>query len=91
MEPVDDLKASRLAKLSHLRQKGIKPYGQKFSDIQPVAEVLGNFQEGRQVIVAGRILANRKHGKVYFLDLIDQSGKLQLLSKPTICLQNFSN
>lgn len=81
MEPVDDLKASRLAKLSHLRQKGIKPYGQKFADIQPVFEVLGNFQEGRQVIVAGRILANRKHGKVYFLDLIDQSGKLQLFVK----------
>lgn len=81
MEPIDDLKASRLTKLAHLRQKGIKPYGEKFSDILPVAQVLSDFQEDRQVVVAGRIMANRKHGKVYFLDLMDQSGKIQLFVK----------
>lgn len=81
MEPVDDLKASRLVKLEHLRKKGIRPYGQKFPDIEPVSQVLGNFQEGRHVVVAGRIMANRKHGKVYFLDLMDQTGKVQLFVK----------
>ena len=81
MEPVDDLKASRLVKLEHLRQKGIKPYGQKFPGIEPISKVLAEFQENRQVVVAGRIMANRKHGKVYFLDLMDQTGKMQLFVK----------
>lgn len=81
MEPVDDLKASRLAKLQHLRQKGIAPYGHKFPNIEATAHVLANFQEGRHVTVAGRIMANRKHGKVYFLDLTDQTGKFQLFVK----------
>ena len=81
MEPVDDLKASRLVKLQHLRQKGIQPYGRKFPGIEAILHVLANFQEGRQVTVAGRIMANRKHGKVYFLDLMDQTGKLQLFVK----------
>ena len=49
MEPVDDLKASRLVKLQHLRQKGIQPYGRKFPGIEAVLHVLSNFQEGRQV------------------------------------------
>jgi lysyl-tRNA synthetase, class II len=81
MNEVDDLKASRLKKLEHLRQKGINPYGQKFPDIEPTQAVLANFQEGRKVTVAGRLMANRKHGKVYFLDLMDQTGKLQLFVK----------
>ena len=81
MDQVDDLKASRLVKLEHLRKKGIKPYGSKFENIESTQFVLANFQEGRPVTVAGRILANRKHGKVYFLDLIDQTGKLQLFVK----------
>lgn len=81
MEPVDDLKASRLVKLQHLKQKGIAPYGHKFPNIEATAHVLANFQEGRNVTVAGRIMANRKHGKVYFLDLTDQTGKLQLFVK----------
>lgn len=81
MDQVDDLKASRLVKLEHLRKKGIKPYGAKFENIESTQHVLANFQEGRAVTVAGRILANRKHGKVYFLDIIDQTGKLQLFVK----------
>jgi lysyl-tRNA synthetase class 2 len=81
MEPVDDLKASRLKKLEHLRQKGIEPYGRKFPGIESTHDVLANFQEGRKVTVAGRMMANRKHGKVYFLDLMDQTGKLQLFVK----------
>ncbi len=81
MEEVGDLKASRLKKLEHLRQKGINPYGSKFPGIEATRDVLANFQEGRTVTVAGRMMANRKHGKVYFLDLMDQTGKLQLFVK----------
>ncbi len=81
MEQTDDLKASRLVKLEHLRKKGINPYGGKFIGIEPTCDVLVNFQEGRKVTVAGRLMANRKHGKVFFLDLMDQTGKIQLFVK----------
>src|ERR1041385_3043179 len=81
MHEVDDLKASRLKKMEHLRQKGINPYGHKFPGIESTHDVLAHFQEGRKVVVAGRLMANRKHGKVYFLDLMDQTGKIQLFVK----------
>ncbi len=71
----------RLEKLENLAKGGILPYGDKFVSSHTVAEVLANFQEGMQVQLAGRVMANRSHGKVYFLDLKDQSGKIQLFVK----------
>jgi lysyl-tRNA synthetase class 2 len=42
---------------------------------------LGDFQEGKKVILAGRMTARRSHGKVVFADLRDSTGKIQLYVK----------
>lgn len=81
---VDEIKSVRIAKLKQLIARGIRPYGQKFILSHSVAEVLADFQEEKEVILAGRIVANRKHGKAGFLDLKDQSGKIQLYVKSDI-------
>ena len=77
----EDIKDVRVQKLDHLRAQGIKPYGQKFERSAVIADVLANFQESKEVVVAGRIMAHRKHGKAIFLDLMDQSAKIQLFVK----------
>ncbi|MCA9406275.1 MAG: lysine--tRNA ligase, partial [Candidatus Omnitrophica bacterium] len=75
---VDEIKKVRLEKLHHWESRGIKPYGGKFKVTHSIREILDNFQEETEVVIAGRILANRKHGKVYFMDLEDQTGRMQL-------------
>jgi len=81
LEP-HETKSVRLGKLSDLKAKGItNPYGGKFDHTDSIAVILSQFLDGKVVSVAGRIVANRKHGKVFFVDLQDQSGKIQLYIK----------
>src|SRR5215208_3578239 len=50
------------------------------ADIRAEAEPLEVGQEGTEERrVAGRVMARRGHGKLVFLDLVDRSGRLQLL------------
>ena len=81
---VDEIKSVRVEKLNRLKSKGIDPYGSKFPGVEAIAELLSSFTEGRKVIVAGRVVANRKHGKVQFMDLLDQTAKIQLYIKADI-------
>ena len=78
---VDEIKRVRLEKHDNLKSLGISPYGRKFEATSGVADTLSNFAEGKEVKLAGRIIANRSHGKVIFADLQDQTGKIQLFIK----------
>jgi len=78
---IEEIKRIRVEKLLNLKSKGLKPYGGKFIRTASVLDILGNFEEEKEVIVAGRIMASRTHGKVIFMDLIDVSGKIQLFIK----------
>ncbi len=88
---VEEIKRVRLEKLQHLRAQGIYPYGGKFDFTTSIADALANFQEGKEIIVAGRILANRSHGKVVFIDLMDQTGKMQLFIKHEVIGEKLFN
>lgn len=73
----------RLNKLANLRQKGIEPYGVAFEKREGINALLENFTE-RKVIVAGRLMAIRLHGKSIFCDLRDQFAKIQLYIRKDI-------
>lgn len=77
----EEIRNVRLHKLDNLRQKGINAYGQKFVPTHAIADVLKDFQEGKKVVIAGRIMARRTQGKVTFMDLMDQTGRMQLFVK----------
>src|SRR5438874_12518346 len=50
------------------------------ADARAAAEPLENGAEGEQKLrLAGRVLARRDMGKLVFLDLVDRSGRIQLL------------
>jgi len=78
---LDEIKRVRLDKLSSLNENNIYAYGGKFECTSDIKYVLDNFQEGNEVVLAGRIMANRSHGKVMFIDLEDRTGKMQLFVK----------
>lgn len=78
---LDEIKKVRLEKLSNLRAGGLDPYAGWFVPSRSIAQALENFNEGQEVALAGRIMANRSHGKVAFADIQDQTGKMQIFIK----------
>ncbi len=78
---LDEIKRVRIEKHDQLKAAGILPYGRKFEATDSVANTLAHFADGKEVKLAGRMIANRSHGKVTFADLQDQTGKIQLFIK----------
>lgn len=80
IEDVNELMRLRRLKLVQLQEKGIEPYGERFERTHQAALVVENYEayEGRRVVVAGRLLGRRGHGKTTFADLQDGSGRIQI-------------
>ena len=76
----DSLRKTRIDKLEKLKTLGIDPFPASSKKDFSNGEVVKNFDkfEGREVTLTGRILSSRAHGKIAFMDLKDQSGKIQL-------------
>lgn len=74
-----------MAKLAELRKKKIDPYPAKTKIEYCLQRVKDEYEElvvaNTKLTVAGRIMALRTHGGASFIDLVDESGKLQLLFK----------
>jgi len=77
----------RRDKLNALRELGINPYP---ADLFPVnhtsKQVKENFEEGKKVILAGRLMSVRDQGKAAFAELQDSEGRMQLyFNRDVIC------
>ncbi len=75
---LNEIMQQRVEKLEALKKSGIDPYGQKFDKTCSIKELLASFKEDEKVVLAGRLMGKRKHGKVCFADLRDQDARLQL-------------
>jgi len=75
---LNEIIQQRIEKLKSLKGSGSDPYGQKFNKTSSIKELLSSFKENEKVVLAGRLMAKRKHGKVCFADLRDQEARLQL-------------
>jgi len=78
-KPIENLKDIRLEKLEKIRRLGIDPYPAKTIRKDDLASARQKI--GEKVSVAGRIMAIRGHGGIQFLDLLDETGKIQLVFK----------
>jgi lysyl-tRNA synthetase class 2 len=83
-----ELLAARRRKLEALRAEGVDPFPHEFAGVQPIDEVRAPYEDlpaGEEtdvrVRVAGRVAARRGQGKAAFLDLVDRSGRIQLLAR----------
>jgi lysyl-tRNA synthetase class 2 len=81
MDDTNSLIEQRKAKLVALRAKGIDPFKNKFTPGETCASARGNYAEGCETAVAGRITAHREMGKSIFIDVRDQSGRLQIYAQ----------
>ena len=78
----------RREKLEKLRALGINPYP---ADLFPVnhtsKQIKSDFEEGKQVIVAGRLMAINVQGKASFAQLQDSEGRIQVyFNRDEICI-----
>jgi lysyl-tRNA synthetase, class II len=81
---LDTLIEQRKAKLAALRAKGIDPFKNKFTPSETCHAARSNYTEGREVAVAGRITAHRDMGKSMFIDVHDQSGRIQVYAQKNV-------
>ena len=77
------IEEARLKKADELRALGFNPYPYKFNQTHHAKQIVENFEkmEGKKVGVAGRVMGLRSMGKLFFLDLVDVTGKIQVIAK----------
>ena len=75
--------------LTALRDLGIEPYpAQEFVTTAYSSEILADFEkfEGKEVVLAGRLMGKRIMGKASFAELKDAEGRIQVyVSRDDIC------
>ena len=86
MDDTNSLIEQRRAKLKALEAKNIFPFKNKFAPAIGCGEARAKFEKGElaehaQVSIAGRITAHREMGKSMFIDLRDQSGRIQIYAQ----------
>ncbi|MGD0744663.1 MAG: amino acid--tRNA ligase-related protein [Verrucomicrobiota bacterium] len=84
MDDTNSLIEQRRAKLAALRAKGLDPFKNKFTPAESCADARKNYTEGREVALAGRITAHRDMGKSMFMDIRDQSGRIQIYAQKNV-------
>lgn len=87
--PSDELVQARLEKLESLRKKGVDPYPRNYERTHTAQEAIEHFEsvefsgEGESEIdhvsVGGRVTALRGMGRVTFCDILDGSGRIQVM------------
>jgi lysyl-tRNA synthetase class 2 len=85
MASLEELRATRLQKLELLKNAGMNPYPSKVPRSFCLADAKANFAEyeksGKEVSLAGRIMAIRGAGSIIFVVLYDGKGKFQAVLK----------
>src|ERR1043166_154684 len=84
MEDTNSLIEQRKAKLAALRARGIDPFANKFQPTETCAQARANYVEGPEVGLAGRIPPHRDMGKSMFIDIKDQSGRIQVYAQKNV-------
>ncbi len=71
------IRQDRIKKLEIINKLGIDPYPFFKEKRQTIKEAVFSFKEKKNTALAGRIRALRLHGGSLFLDLEDETGKIQ--------------
>ena len=77
----------RREKLSKLQALGVNPYPANLFAVNHTSkQIKDDFKEGKQVIVAGRLMSSRIQGKASFAELQDSEGRIQLyINRDELC------
>ncbi|WP_420320285.1 lysine--tRNA ligase [Flagellimonas sp.] len=77
----------RREKLSKLRELGINPYPAALYPVDATSKSIKNdFEEGKKVVISGRLMSRRIQGKASFAELQDSEGRIQVyFNRDEIC------
>lgn len=87
MEEINDLIQQRIDKVQELRADGIDPYPNRFRvshTLREIFERCGGLSKEEletreeEVVIAGRMMSRREHGKAAFCHIQDRSGRIQI-------------
>lgn len=84
---LSELEIIRREKLNQLRNLGINPYPANLYPVSHISKkIKENFEEGKMVIVAGRLMSRRIQGSASFAELQDAEGRIQVyFNRDVIC------
>ncbi|MBU3821778.1 lysine--tRNA ligase [Flavobacteriaceae bacterium XHP0103] len=87
MSQLSEHELVRREKLAKLRELGINPYP---ADLFPVSftsnQIKEDFEEGKSVIIAGRLMSRRIQGNASFAEVQDSEGRIQVyFNRDEIC------
>lgn len=86
------LLADRKKKLTLLKEAGVSPYPESSKKTLKNQEALSGFSKlkKKKIVLSGRLMGRRGHGGMIFLDLEDESGRIQVaLKKDTLGEKSF--
>ena len=75
---IEDQIREKKRRVDEIREMGVSPYGGRYLEREPARSAHDDYRDGREMRVAGRLTAYRRHGRTAFADISDWSGKLQL-------------
>ncbi|MEM9141724.1 MAG: lysine--tRNA ligase [Bacteroidota bacterium] len=77
----------RREKLSKLREIGIDPYPAALYPVDANSQSIKNdFEEGKKVVIAGRLMRKKVQGKASFAEIQDSEGRIQVyFNRDEIC------
>ena len=87
MSQLSEQEAVRRQKLSRMRELGIDPYPAELFPVNHLSvDIKNHFEEGKKVIIAGRLMSRRIQGKASFAELQDSEGRIQVyFNRDEIC------
>ena len=87
MAALSEQEQVRREKLNALRELGINPYPAALFPIDANSDsIKNNFEEGKSVTIAGRLMSRRIQGKASFAEVQDSHGRIQVyFNRDEIC------
>jgi lysyl-tRNA synthetase class 2 len=86
-QDLSDQEIQRRQSADRLRELGINPFPAALYPVDHLsAEIKENFEEGKSVVIAGRLMRRKIQGKASFGDLQDSAGRIQVyFNRDEIC------
>ena len=79
MAELSEQEIVRRNNLQQMRELGIDPYpAAEYPTNAFSTDIKANFEEGKEVCIAGRMMSRRVMGKASFIELMDSKGRIQV-------------
>ena len=82
---LEEIRATRIEKIAQIKELGLNPYAYKWESSHHAAQLQEKYVDlaageeiEDEVAIAGRVMLRRFMGKLAFIDLQDETGKIQL-------------